>query len=74
VIVRIHSCRGIELPDTVSLPSTEVGHEDGDRPKKRRKERAKRGKNHEAENQHSNVVEEDNAQQNDKLVSLLSVL
>ena len=51
-----------------------MGHEDGDRPKKRRKERAKRGKNHEAENQHSNVVEEDNAQQNDKLVSLLSVL
>ncbi|GMY09366.1 peptidyl-prolyl cis-trans isomerase FKBP43-like isoform X2 [Fagus crenata] len=62
--------KGIELPDTVSLPSTEVGHEDGDRPKKRRKERAKRGKNHEAENQHSNVVEEDNTLQNDKEAEL----
>ncbi|XP_075634298.1 peptidyl-prolyl cis-trans isomerase FKBP43-like isoform X3 [Castanea sativa] len=58
--------KGVELPDTVSLPSTEVSPEDVERPKKRKKGLTKEGKNYEAEHKHSTVVENNNTQQNDK--------
>ncbi|XP_030931873.1 peptidyl-prolyl cis-trans isomerase FKBP43-like isoform X1 [Quercus lobata] len=56
--------KGVELPDTVSLPSIEVSPEVVERPKKRKKQRTKEGKNYEAEHKHS--VEDDNTQQNYK--------
>lgn len=54
----------LELPDTVMLPSTEVGHADGERPKKKRKQREEE-KTNEAESKHNNFVKEDKAQQNE---------
>lgn len=54
----------LELPDTVMLPSTEVGHEGGERPKKKRKQREEE-KTCEAESKHNNFVKEDKAQQNE---------
>jgi FK506-binding nuclear protein len=54
----------LELPDTVMLPSTEVGHADGERPKKKRKQRDEE-KTYEAESKHNNFVKEDKAQQNE---------
>ena len=59
-------CRGVELPDTVSLRSIEVSPEDVERPKKRKKGLTKEGKNYEAEHKHSTVFEDNNTQQNDK--------
>ncbi|XP_062157088.1 peptidyl-prolyl cis-trans isomerase FKBP43-like isoform X3 [Alnus glutinosa] len=55
----------LELSDTVMLPSTEVGCEDGERPKKKRKEREKEERTCEAESKHYNFVKEDKAQQNE---------
>ncbi|XP_075672272.1 peptidyl-prolyl cis-trans isomerase FKBP43-like isoform X3 [Castanea sativa] len=57
--------KGVELPDTVSLPSIEVSPEVVERPKKRKKERTKEGKNYEAKHKHS-TVEDDNTQQHYK--------
>ncbi|XP_035548493.1 midasin-like isoform X2 [Juglans regia] len=50
--------KAAEVMDTVLLPSSE----DGGRPKKKRKERPKEGKNDEAECKHGNVVKEDKTQ------------
>lgn len=54
VIVLTYSCRAAEVMDTVLLPSSE----DGGRPKKKKKEWPKEGKNDEAESKHSNVEED----------------
>ncbi|XP_050240679.1 peptidyl-prolyl cis-trans isomerase FKBP43-like isoform X2 [Quercus robur] len=62
--------KGVELPDTVSLPSIEASPEDVERPKKRKKRLTKEGKKYEAEHKHSTVVEDNNTQQNDKEAEL----
>jgi hypothetical protein len=62
VIVYIYSSREAELLDKFFLPSTKVGSEDGEKPKKKRKERLKEGK---AFGKDSNIVKEDKVQQDE---------
>lgn len=53
------------MVDKFFLPSTKVGSEDGEKPKKKRKERLKERKAFEAESKDSNIVKEDKVQQDE---------
>lgn len=51
--------------DNFLLPSTKVGAEDGENPKKKRKTRLKEGKAFEAESKDINIVKEDKVPQDE---------
>ncbi|KAB1218949.1 Peptidyl-prolyl cis-trans isomerase FKBP53 [Morella rubra] len=59
--------KGSDVPDTdtVLLPCTEVGPEDGERPKKKRKEQHREGKASEADSKGGSIVAENKVQQDD---------
>lgn len=66
-VVLIYLSRGSDVPDadTVSLPCTEVGPEDGERPKKKRKEQHREGKTSKADSKGGSIVAENKVQQDD---------
>lgn len=51
--------------DNFLLPSTKVGPEDGEKPKKKRKVRHKEGKAFEAKSKDDNIVKEDKVRQDE---------